>query len=445
MGRMSLYALKTRILFFFKRNAIVLRRIYLTCVTLLCVVLFAVPITLSIINPHVRLPDVHGPPPTEMLQAYNLALTQHRRKMGRIHEFSLILHHMVENYPFFETAEKRTGIDYFVLYANAFEDLQEEAEHDVSPRFLPNFANERFISYFDGIGSLQITMEARLAFDWLIHPYFFGFYDWRLTDERFDIPVREENFVTADLGEGIAYMRVHSFLPVGYEPITFEPFRYFHFDTEKQHLWDFYGGLYDFEHLVIDIRGINDGFGDYFLPLLLAPHINEATEARFYGFHTGGHFARRVSGAFRDWYGLPEPVDADLLTENFVYALPENLLYGFPVYLTAQPDGNTRFDGQIWLLTDSGSFCGANLMYLQMAYDAGFTIIYEENPQAQGTGWATSFVRLPHSGASLRFNPLYFTDREGRALEADGAFYHIRLTDISEGLEEILEAVTGRE
>jgi hypothetical protein len=108
------------------------------------------------------------------------------------------------------------------------------------------------------------------------------------------------------------------------------------------------------------------------------------------------------------------------------------LTQGFPIHITAQPPEGETFNGKVWLLTDSDNFAGPNFMYLQMAAEAGFTIVYEENPQSKG--WDTRPIRLPYTGVSLRFNPLYFTDREGHSLEGAGAMYHYRLNGGTDAL-----------
>jgi len=105
--------------------------------------------------------------------------------------------------------------------------------------------------------------------------------------------------------------------------------------------------------------------------------------------------------------------------------MPSNMALGFPVDITVQPVDEIMYYGRVWLITDSENFSGPNFAYIQMAQDAGFSIVYE---QTEGSiGWATSFTHLENSGIVIRLNPLYFTDDTGLSFEAEGAFYNYRI------------------
>ena len=350
-----------------------------------------------------------------------VAANQEHRERGRLGDFSYLFGQLGDNYPFIEMAD-RAGADVWTLAVEAFEELEEVARYDVSSNFFLNFINDNFLSGIGNFGNLRLTSEARQLAAWVVQPYFFGFYDWRFYDDRFHVTTAERNFATEILTEDVAYLQIYSFLDKGYYALV-RPVRHFYFETEQQQLLDFFAEIYDFEHLIIDIRGRADGFGEYFLPLILQPNLTQEVQARFYAFHMDGDFAHSVSSAFRAWHNLGGLQPAAALAQNLPYIQTddlEQLTHGFPIDISARISarptaGAPAFGGNIWLLTDTDNFSGPNQMYLQLARQAGFNIIYESNPQS--VGWATSFVRLPHSGLSLRYNPLYFTDSLGRALE----------------------------
>jgi hypothetical protein len=394
----------------------------------------AIPIIVGIRNPDVKLPDFHAGPPTAMMQAYNLAATQHRREVARFTDFYAVLHLMAENYPFFGLLEGQTIEAYNALVETVLENLEDEARYNASPVFLAELVNGHMMPFFGGIGNPRLVVEQREPLDWIAQPYFYGFYNWQFTDDRFDTPVREDNLTFAK-EDGFALVTVQSFLPKGYEDVTRQPFWHFQFEQEREKWWDIYSQLNEDEPLVIDIRGIANGFGDYFLPFILAPLVHETMRADFYGFYMSGWYGRYVSNAFRAWYGLGEVVGAHELAANFTYPLPWELAHGFAVPLRVVPVSDVQFNGDVWLLTDSANFSGPNFMYLQMARDAGFTIIYEENPYSEG--WATSFARLPFGSAVLRFNPIFFTNHEGKPLEIYKPEPHYLLTP-NTALREIL-------
>jgi len=329
------------------------------------------------------------------------------------------------------------------LAVEVFDELVEVARYQISPRFLAEFLYENYLSLLGGFGGTHITSDSRREIiNWRVEPYFFGYYDWRFTNDRLSLETLDENFTTQTLAPGVAYMAVNSFLAKGYEPVTWMPFWHYDFDAEVQRVLAFYRSIAEYEHLVIDIRGIGSGFSEYFLPMILEPNIQAHMSASFYAFHADAPFANRVSRYFRAWYGIdatqPAATAFPATFGNATYF--EHLQHGFPVYFEATPTSDTdSFSGQVWLLADSGSFSGANNMYLQMALDARFNIIYEENPQA--VGWGVSYVHLPHSGLSLRYNPLFFTDSYGRPLEMYGAQPTHQLNDTGNAMSEILSII----
>ena len=424
---MRWYVICSRISAFYGRYKVFLRRFYWFCAIAACILIFAIPIGLGIVNPHVRLYQFHGPPPPEMMQRFNLAVQQSRRHGGRLFDFTTMVEHISDSYPFTQMVERRYGINYIELFLAVNDDLYEVARYDITHGFFENFLRDRYLSQIGNFGGLRISTEPREMVRWITQPYFFGYYDFRFYDDRFYIPIQDDNVASELLGEGILYLRVNNFLPKGYEPVTRHPFLHFCMDSDRQYLTDLFNNLYDVDDLIIDIRGIGNGFGYYFIPLILAPHLQGPVVTNFYAFHTDGFFAHRVSDAYRAWYSLGETSTAYTLTQNFTYDIPENLTIGFPVSVVAQPQRNVEFEGRIWLLTDSDNFSGPNFAYLQKARDARFTIVYEENPDS--IGWDTSFTTLPHSGFSLRFNPLYFTDTTGMPFEETGPVYDYRLNN----------------
>ncbi|MCL2527989.1 MAG: hypothetical protein FWE42_06155 [Defluviitaleaceae bacterium] len=397
---------------------------YWVCITLAAVLVFAIPIGMGIRNPHIQPPDSHGPP-AALMREWNRMRAQDQRELGRLADFFVLVNHIYENYPYLELAAQRNNVNFIELAVAANTELTEVARHDISRDFFSNFANEHLLEHLGGFGGLRFSGEPRAMFGWITQPYFFNYYDWRFYDDRFEIPVLDDNLASEMLAEGVMYLRVNTFIPKGYELVSRNPYWYFCLDTDTQYLMDLYKNLDGVEDLVIDIRGISSGFRDYFVPLILAPNLREPVDTRFYAFHADVSFSNRVSREYRAWYGLGDTACKSTLVQDFEYDLPDSVALGFPIDVTVSPVLDLAFEGRIWLLTDSDNFSGPNLAYLQMARDAGFTIVYEENPES--IGWDTSFIHLPHSGLSVRFNPLFFTDAAGRSFEETGPVYDYRL------------------
>jgi len=408
--------LTTSVSLFMLENKKKIRRVYWPIIILVTIVFAVGPIYLRLRNPDVIVFSA-GALTAADFSELNRVMTLYMRESGRLRDFQYLGNHMWMNYPFIEMAE-RAGADFINSWASSFEELELVAGDNPLNVAFVSFIDEYF---FDGIGrygGLRVVQESANLAPWLVQPYFFGLHDWRFDDDRANIDVRDANFHTETLAAGVAYMSIDSFLTKGYEHVTRRPFRYFMPEEEQIRVLDFFESINDYEHLVIDIRGQNAGFGAYFLPLLLVPNISESHSVGFHAFHTDGAFALGVSEAFRSWYDFGELSLAPDLAGSLPYARSddfERLIYGFAGNLSAHGSGEAAFGGTIWLLTDSCNFSGPNQLYLSLAQDAGFRIIYEANPESDG--WVTSFARLSFSGLALRYNPLYFTDNMGRSLE----------------------------
>jgi len=436
---MRWYMFRSDVSSFLERRKNFFRRFYWACITSIAVLIIAIPIGMGLHNPDVRLPDFHGPPPPELVSNFNRLMIQYQREHGRLSDFAVLANRLYESYPYFELVTRENGVDFMELSVAVLEELTGLARYEITPRFFSNFIVDQYLSVLGDFGGLRLSAEPHAMPGWITQPYFFGLYDARFYDDRFNVPVREGNVITETLAEGIMYLRVSTFLPKGYELVSRNPYWYFCFDADKEYLLNLSNNLYGVNDLIIDIRGNGSGFGDYFIPLVLAPFLHETMNTWFYAFHTEDPFPRRVSAAYRAWYGLGEAVIKDILIQGFSNDLPEVLTFGFPIDVTVQPTGDATFEGRVWLLTDSDNFSGPNLAYLQMARDAGFTIVYEENPES--VGWASSFIPLTYSGLSVRFNPLYFTDETGQSFEEIGMVYDYRYREFRELLGAALPLV----
>jgi len=422
---MRLYWMRLQI--FYAETKHWFRRVYWTLAIGLFLLLTVGSVAYAVRNPHIQ---IFGDPSAVLVDfrdVFNEARQVHRTNM-RVQDFSVLLWLLNENYPFLEMVE-RGGVDLMALAETSLAEMEAEAYYWAFD--LVSFVNERFFNEFDRLGNVRLVSEPRGNISpWMLEPYFFGYRDWRFDSVHYVMDERESNFATGWLDDGIAYLQIESFIDKGFDRPSWSSFWHFRFDEERAALEAFFAEL-DAESLVIDIRGVHSGFGEYFVPFLLAPNLREPVGGRFYAMHSIGDMATRVGAAFREWYewgavtaglpNLPRLNEADAADLHYSFEMDINIipLASAPVY-----------DGQIYLLVDSGSFSGPNYMYLQLAQDAGWRILYQA--EATAAGWGNSYIALPHSGFNLRFNPLYFTDAYGRAFEEMGAFYYARVTDIND-------------
>jgi hypothetical protein len=375
---------------------------------------------LGVINPHVSLPYVQGGAPTALMREWENLVARDRRGQARLNDFTIMVQRMSDNFPFFEAAQPYMGMNYMELAIYAFNKLFEAGAADLTVREFSEFLYVNFLSQLGGFGGAHITAEPRYArIPWIHQPYFFGHYDWRFTDDSITLEVREDN-ITVAIYDNEKHIRVESFIAKGYEPITRHPFWYYCRDAEQARWAAIFADLHEIDEIVIDIRGINAGFGGYFVPFILEPLLRGEINERFYAFHTEAAFAMLVSERLRGWYGWGEAAAAYTLTAEFDHPIPAHLTMGFGMEFNLVPGGALNnaadFDGRITLLIDSANASGANKMYLLLARAAGFEIIYEHN--AEAAKWPLASLLLPNSGLSLRFNPLYFTNFRGKILES---------------------------
>ena len=379
----------------------------------------------------------------EMRETFS-AFASDRREADRLGDFDFVLEQLGQNYPFFEMAQ-RGGVDISHLSIQSLYELSEQARYTLDHTFLWEFINDSFVSAFHPLGGISLTSELGQLPAWLQLPYFFGQHDWRFDDDRMYVPTRDDNITVEMIDENVMYMRISSFLAKGYDDADRRPFWHYNFAEERRRIGDIVQNANQMgvEYLVIDIRGISVGFGEYFLPLIIEPNITEPISTTVYGFHMDGGFAHWVSAAFREWYGVGDLQSAAYLAPNLPMANEEdfaNLTHGFRMEIEADPwptHSDMFFDGTIWILTDAHNYVSKNLAYLELARQAGFNIVfwfdeYSEYVPTRNNAWGTEInapQRLPNSrNLVLRYNPLYFTDADGRAFE------FMRHSEVARGL-----------
>ena len=429
---------KLSLLFLSKGKSI--RHIHRLCLVGALLIFTVGPIYLNLSNPDV---SIFASPSAGALHNLNAIAAEYMREVGRVIDFRYLGNHARANYPFIEML-KQSGIDFEGSWRLAYDALQEVSRYGYGNATFVNFIDSYFLDVVGNRGSLRIVQQAAHLPNWIVKPYFFGLYDWRFNDGgSTTVDVRDDNLTFGTLTDGVAYMRVNTFVSKAYEQISRRPYWSFDFDTEKKHITNFFQSLYGYEHLVIDIRSINSGFRNYFLPLIVAPNIEGSYTVPFYAFHTDGEFALSVSEAFRTWHGICTLLPKEELTASWQNTGKlTGLVYGFRDNITVQGSGTSTFTGTIWILADSTNMSGNNQLYLMLAQNAGFRIIYEPNPDC--IGWVTSFTRLPYSGLALKYNPLLFTDSQGRSLEMPVFYPDVIITGEVGDFSEVAALILNR-
>jgi len=325
------------------------------------------------------------------------------REQTRLADLQYIFDNIDENYPFLDLVAEKTP-DFALIKKETFELLGEEGRYSVEANFFVEFVNQHFIRHFEGIGNITLTSEAGHLPPWAAYPYFFGHYNNIFYHDRIYIPTRDVNFTVDQFSPNKAFLQVGSFLAKGYNRQGLDPFWHFNADAELEKLLGAYRNLENqgVDHLIIDLRGHVYGFLDYFIPFILAPNVADYHSLNFYVYHKGGDMATATAAAFREYFDTRDTIRADK---------------SFEVIKSVEPAFVTPiFSGQIWLLVDSANFKSYGQMYLQLAQNAGFNLIYVEG-ETMSTPPRGTPSRVPFSNAVLRYNPLLFIDGDGRSLE----------------------------
>jgi len=198
----------------------------------------------------------------------------------------------------------------------------------------------------------------------------------------------------------------------------------------------FYSEIYDYEHLIIDLRGNPGGAMYHFDFLVVAPLINELMRAEGFAFLSNGEYVnvqtiQSTSGSMGNaaQIELESRVWTPISEALFAWDIPNlnmedmaRMDYANRIYKEIEPrpltDSNPElsFNGKIWVLTDE--FMGsATQVASWFIYESGFATLVGNTTGGNFAGTRTT-VMLPNTRVRVTFDMLYLTDTNGRPLEA---------------------------
>lgn len=200
------------------------------------------------------------------------------------------------------------------------------------------------------------------------------------------------------------------------------------FTIEK--IFDFYEEIKDFEHLIVDLRGVQTGNHRNFNDLIIAPNIADPLTKKTYLFFVDGYLMENnglarifvnsglgnrrrmaVVDALNELY-FSDLRHEDITRFDYVLELPQtvnpNLLGRF--------DYQPAFDGKIWLLIDGETNYPSEIS-ARFASHTGFATVVGGISGGKNYGQLVR-VTLPNSRLEIGFDMMYHTDSKGRLFHA---------------------------
>ena len=230
----------------------------------------------------------------------------------------------------------------------------------------------------------------------------------------------------------------------------------------------------DFEHIIIDIRGVDGGTADAWEHAIIAPNLTEEVTQTFHVFDVFGVWPQILHAQmtpFAAFAGAQTGIDARLPAGGvFTIAdmdapppylnLDLGLVYGLTYSRIIAPVADvTPFAGQIWLLIDSG-VGGAVAQFASLAEYAGVAklvgqpiggdmgvivpmlgrdgVFFVSGDRYSGL-WSPGY--LPNAGILFGFSTAFQTDHLGRSLCEYMTQPHVHVPDDVDALEYLLDLI----
>ena len=338
-----------------------------------------------------------------------------------------------ENYAFFGVAE-RDGVDVEGIYAHYKEMLEKsETEKDFYSAIYSAmwqmgqyghlcFLEPDFYKYMKEVSSdiygsdpNRIEWDKTLKAPQTVAGYekldqmyrAYGFYGENENEQADISPEKHTNVSTCELIKGqVAYMKIDNF---DYEQI----------EADQKVIYDFYKQVADDKHLIIDLTANGGGSDNYWMSLLVAPLLKEATSASNYALIKGGEnnkrfyenaFSKEALKDVKELPNLPKLNRQDL----------DGMKYMIESDVTVEPSEATPlFKGKIWVLTSDNIYSSSE-SFVQYCKATGFATLVGNTTGGDGGGIDPVYITLPNSGLIVRYSMLYTLNYDGSNSEECG-------------------------
>ena len=393
-----------------------------------------------------------------------LNLTPEQRRK----DFDYLYQTLKENYPYFHVVQRMTGKDMEKLYQEYREKAEtcntdakffvildqftREAEmighlSTISPLDYPWFKeayeNSSADDYEDAqrmkrIGEAYTNERTAFCYEkmdevfWPVFNEVMEYYDSLEEEdsqadsvpENQDEPQESGNVETKILEPGkIAYIKIVSFDMAGYE-------------QDKKVLFDFYGQVKDYPHVIFDLTENGGGGMSYFDDLIAAPNIDSPLSTDVYMFMKAGEY----NGNFIDLSNFLPISEAPSLPRMNPDDLAEFDLY-VPITYQIEPLSKEKMlQGKLWMLVSENVFSSSE--YAAMFTKAtGFAALVGRTTGGDGIGIDPNPIVLPNSGFVVRYSPIYGVTPDGASSQEFGTEPDVVSPEGETPLETCLKAI----
>ena len=359
---------------------------------------------------------------------------QNRVRAQFIYDFDYMIRTLERNFPLFDIIEQRHGVDMLALGKELRDYLANEADDPTYRSFLRLVRND-FLRHARQMGNLELLGYWDIEIELMILNH-----NWRnlnriytfrdiLSDTSEHLVLREiawtreamigqwtpSQIFTEIIEEGrIAYL-VIGMLPVFNSDIW----------HDTQYVNAFYNEIADFEHLIIDIRGLEGRNTDYFHRVITAPLIPNSIGLNFHHFFINGEHNQLYFSDLSFTKNNPNEIDfnymfeEELISSSLISSL-KNMDYYFKEQINVAHKWTHRtFNGNIWILIDENTRKGGQLI-ASFYENLGFaTFVGETTGGGFGSPyhWSSNFFVLPNTRFVIRYNPTLMLDSRGRPVE----------------------------
>jgi len=402
-----------------------------------------------------------------------------------LYDFNYLMHILEENWPFFNLSKSVNGVDIHQLADDIRSILSNPATDDMTIHEFLDFLRVNFFwevgrighlnlmwrynYYFTSVANLnQIVRDAgatptnvTMFHEIYTRPNTALFYqtlrdmggstlehpDSQRIAEIENLSVYE----TAILQDGsIAYLAVRQMLNLREDP------RMGNMGQYEAMLYEFYGQIEGFDHLIIDMRGNTGGVNFHFNVFVVSPLLYEEVTLPAYVFYKDGDYSRRLRETFdlRMWgvggstmqaasFSDPLPYLDTKINFAHAYYASASAVAGYTLSNLFAIREDVLFNGNVWILVDENTGSAAESAVAMLKFNNLATVVGEATHGIFGvtTDPIGMTMSLPNTGMLIRFDVAYYTDTEGRPLQGYGIQPHYFNRPNMDALETVMAMI----